>query len=110
MIRQRAGLAETDDEATTRVAIRAMVAEHIPDEADRRWIENRLRALGADLVIATLSEKHALSDGDDDFQNMAFSDIWYSAHVSSDASTGAAGPYLEVRGRDVGDGTAPGVH
>jgi class 3 adenylate cyclase/tetratricopeptide (TPR) repeat protein len=39
MIRQRAGLAETDDEATTRDRIHAMVAENVPDESDRRWIE-----------------------------------------------------------------------
>ncbi len=45
MIRQRAGLAETDDEATTRAGIHAMVAEHIPDEADRRWIEPAMLSL-----------------------------------------------------------------
>lgn len=73
--------------------------------ADRRWIENRLHALRADLVVATLSEKHALYDGDDDFQNMAFSDIWYSTIVSTDASTESAGPSVKVRGRDVGDET-----
>ena len=39
MIRQRAGLAETDDEATTRQRIHAMVEDNVPDEADRRWIE-----------------------------------------------------------------------
>ncbi len=39
MIRQRAGLAETDDEATTRARIHAMVVENVPDDADRRWIE-----------------------------------------------------------------------
>ena len=45
MIRQRAGLAETDDEATTRSRITAMVAEHISDEAERRWIEPAMLSL-----------------------------------------------------------------
>jgi tetratricopeptide (TPR) repeat protein len=45
MVRQRAGLAEIDDEATTRNRIRAMVAEHITDEADRRWIEPAMLSL-----------------------------------------------------------------
>jgi class 3 adenylate cyclase/tetratricopeptide (TPR) repeat protein len=45
MIRGRAGLAETDDERTTRAKVAAMVAEHVPDEADRRWIEPALLSL-----------------------------------------------------------------
>jgi class 3 adenylate cyclase/tetratricopeptide (TPR) repeat protein len=45
MIRQRAGLAETDDEPTTRARIRAMVAEHVSDEGDRRWIEPAMLSL-----------------------------------------------------------------
>jgi predicted ATPase len=45
MIRQRAGLAETDDEPTTRARIRAMVAEHVADEGDRRWIEPAMLSL-----------------------------------------------------------------
>jgi class 3 adenylate cyclase/tetratricopeptide (TPR) repeat protein len=45
MVRQRAGLAETDDEATTRDRIRAMVAEHVPDDGDRRWIESAMLSL-----------------------------------------------------------------
>jgi class 3 adenylate cyclase/tetratricopeptide (TPR) repeat protein len=39
MVRQRAGLAETDDEATTRDRLHVMVEENVADEADRRWIE-----------------------------------------------------------------------
>jgi tetratricopeptide (TPR) repeat protein len=39
MVRARAGLAETDDEATTRARVAEMVATHVPDEAERRWIE-----------------------------------------------------------------------
>ena len=45
MIRRRAGLLETDDEATTRTRVGAAVREWIPDEADRRWIEPALLAL-----------------------------------------------------------------
>jgi class 3 adenylate cyclase/tetratricopeptide (TPR) repeat protein len=45
MIRGRAGLAETDDEATTRTKIAAMLAAHVPDEGDRRWIEPALLTL-----------------------------------------------------------------
>ncbi|MEK6191924.1 MAG: adenylate/guanylate cyclase domain-containing protein [Chloroflexota bacterium] len=45
MIRQRAGLAETDDEPTTRSRVRAMLDEHVPDEADRRWIEPPILSL-----------------------------------------------------------------
>jgi len=45
MIRRRAGLAEGDDEATTRAAVAAMLAEHVPDADDRRWIEPRILAL-----------------------------------------------------------------
>jgi len=45
MIRRRAGLAEGDDEAATRRAIAAMVARHVPDEAERAWIEPKMLAL-----------------------------------------------------------------
>ena len=45
MVRGRAGLAETDDEATTRAKIAATVREHIPDETEGRWIEPALLAL-----------------------------------------------------------------
>jgi class 3 adenylate cyclase/tetratricopeptide (TPR) repeat protein len=45
MIRGRAGLAETDDERTTRAKVAAMVGEHVPDEAERRWIEPALLSL-----------------------------------------------------------------
>ncbi len=45
MVRRRAGLVETDDEATTRTKIAATVAEHVPDETERRWIEPALLAL-----------------------------------------------------------------
>jgi class 3 adenylate cyclase/tetratricopeptide (TPR) repeat protein len=45
MVRGRCGLIESDDEATTRAKIAATVAEHVPDEAERRWIEPALLAL-----------------------------------------------------------------
>ena len=45
MVRRRAGLAETDDEATTRDRIAATVAEHVPSDEDRRWVEPALLTL-----------------------------------------------------------------
>jgi class 3 adenylate cyclase/tetratricopeptide (TPR) repeat protein len=45
MIRGRAGLVESDDEATTHERIAATVRQHVPDEAEQRWIEAALLAL-----------------------------------------------------------------
>ncbi len=45
MIRSRAGLLETDDAETTRAKVAAMVAEHVPDEAERTSIEPAMLAL-----------------------------------------------------------------
>ena len=45
MIRSRGRLLETDDVATTRARIADLVAEHIPDEAERRRVETALLAL-----------------------------------------------------------------
>ena len=45
MVRERAGLAEVDDEATTRARIAETVARWVPDESERRWIEASLLAL-----------------------------------------------------------------
>ncbi len=45
MVRQRAGVAEDDDEATTRTRIRDTVAEYVPDEDERRFVEPALLAL-----------------------------------------------------------------
>ena len=45
MIRRRANLTEGDDEEATRSAITAMVAQHIPDETERAWIEPRMLVL-----------------------------------------------------------------
>ena len=45
MVRRRCGLAETDDEPTTRAAVAATVAEHVADETERRWIGGALLTL-----------------------------------------------------------------
>ena len=45
MVRSRARLAESDDEATTRQGISAVVAEYVSDEQERGWIEPALLAL-----------------------------------------------------------------
>ena len=45
MVRGRATLLETDDEATTRQKIAETVARWVPDESERRWIEPALLAL-----------------------------------------------------------------
>ena len=45
MVRGRAGLAETDDEATTRAKIAAAVERWVPDESERAWIETALLVL-----------------------------------------------------------------
>ncbi len=45
MIRRRAGLAESDDPATSRAAITRMLGEFVPDAEERRWIEPRLQVL-----------------------------------------------------------------
>ncbi len=45
MVRSRARLLESDDPATTRTRIAEMVAEYVPDEAERRRIEPALMAL-----------------------------------------------------------------
>ena len=45
MIRARCGLRETDDERTTRAKVATTLAEHIPDEDERRWVEPALLTL-----------------------------------------------------------------
>ncbi len=45
MVRSRAGLLESDDEATTRAKVTAMVARFVADESDQRWIQPALLAL-----------------------------------------------------------------
>jgi class 3 adenylate cyclase/tetratricopeptide (TPR) repeat protein len=45
MVRERARLLETDDEATTRARVAETLATHVPDPEERRWIERALLAL-----------------------------------------------------------------
>ena len=45
MVRRRAGLAEGDDEPTTRAAIDHLLAEWVPSAEDRRWVEPALLTL-----------------------------------------------------------------
>ncbi|HYM82780.1 MAG TPA: hypothetical protein VEY67_01340, partial [Candidatus Dormibacteraeota bacterium] len=45
MVRERCGLVETDDEATTRARVTETLARHVPAEHERRWIEPALLAL-----------------------------------------------------------------
>ena len=45
MVRKRAGLAETDDTETTRERIASTLAEYVPDDGERRWIQPRLLQL-----------------------------------------------------------------
>jgi class 3 adenylate cyclase/tetratricopeptide (TPR) repeat protein len=45
MVRARAGLAETDDDATTRTRIAATVADYVAADEDRRWVEPALLTL-----------------------------------------------------------------
>ncbi len=45
MVRMRAGIAETDDPATSRRKLAASVAEFVSDPDERRWIEPRLAHL-----------------------------------------------------------------
>ena len=45
MVRRRAGLAEVDDEATTRAALTAMLAQYVAEADERRWLEPRLLTL-----------------------------------------------------------------
>ncbi|HEY6058427.1 MAG TPA: hypothetical protein VIV06_10365, partial [Candidatus Limnocylindrales bacterium] len=45
MVRERCGLLETDDEATTRTKVAATLATYVPDPDERGWIETALLAL-----------------------------------------------------------------
>jgi class 3 adenylate cyclase/tetratricopeptide (TPR) repeat protein len=45
MVRERAGLKETDDEQTTRTKVREMVAQWVTDTTERPWIESSLLTL-----------------------------------------------------------------
>ncbi|MCP4305378.1 MAG: AAA family ATPase [bacterium] len=45
MVRQRAGIAETDDPLRSRTKLRTAVAEYVASPSDQEWIEPRLAAL-----------------------------------------------------------------
>ncbi len=45
MVRMRAGIAETDPPGVSRSKLAASVAEHVPDEDERHWLEPRLAFL-----------------------------------------------------------------
>jgi class 3 adenylate cyclase/tetratricopeptide (TPR) repeat protein len=45
MVRQRARIAETDDQLKARTKLRTAVAEHVPDPDEQKWIEPRLAGL-----------------------------------------------------------------
>jgi class 3 adenylate cyclase/tetratricopeptide (TPR) repeat protein len=45
MVRGRCGLLESDDEATTRARVTATLEQHVPDPAERAWIEPALLTL-----------------------------------------------------------------
>ncbi len=58
MVRSRAGLPETDDEATTRAKVSAAVQRWVPDNAERAWIETALLVLlGLDTGTAIAREE-----------------------------------------------------
>jgi len=58
MVRFRAGLAEADDEQTTRSKVRDMVTEWVLDEEERDWIENALLVLlGVETTIKSSREE-----------------------------------------------------
>ncbi len=45
MVRRRCRIAEAEDEASTREKLRLTLADFVPDEAERRWLEPALAAL-----------------------------------------------------------------
>jgi len=60
MVRGRCGLLETDDEHTTRAKVAETVAQFVPDEGERRWIEPALLALlGIDAGASSSAELFA---------------------------------------------------
>ncbi|MEP6757995.1 MAG: adenylate/guanylate cyclase domain-containing protein [Actinomycetota bacterium] len=45
MVRMRAGIAETDAPGVSRTKLTTSIAEHVPDEEERRWLEPRVAFL-----------------------------------------------------------------
>lgn len=91
---------EVDGQRIAR-AIEFPAGEHGQDLllVDAEWLTVRLRELDADMVIGTLSERHALPLDDDDFRHMAFSDVLYLALLTSETESREVGPLLKVRRR-----------
>jgi class 3 adenylate cyclase/tetratricopeptide (TPR) repeat protein len=60
MIRARCGLAETDGEAETRAKVAQTLARHLPDPAERAWVEPAiLQLLGVDVPPVSAAELFA---------------------------------------------------
>jgi tetratricopeptide (TPR) repeat protein len=73
MVRSRAGLLESDDDATTRAKVTAVVERFVPDESDQRWILPALLALLGSEAEATGTEQ-LFSAWRTFFERMAVSD------------------------------------
>lgn len=88
-----------DNDAVIARAVRVEDGQNGQDAllVDPTWLDGRLRDLDAELVIGTLSEKHALSGDAHDPRSMAFSDIWYVATISPVAPVRCTGPHIKVR-------------
>ncbi|MCC5954211.1 MAG: hypothetical protein JJU45_19140 [Acidimicrobiia bacterium] len=63
------------------------------------WLTARLKDLRSDIVIGTLSERHARPADDVDYQRFASSDICYGTLLPADDRPDTFGPNLTVRGR-----------
>lgn len=65
---------------------------------DATWLTSRLRDMEMDMVIGTLSERHAIASEASDSESMAFSDIHYLRLVTAEAAAcDEVGPILRVR-------------
>jgi class 3 adenylate cyclase/tetratricopeptide (TPR) repeat protein len=62
MVRSRAGIVETEDESSALRKLRETIAEHVPDQTEREWIEPRLQQL-LGLVERTGSDREDLFSG-----------------------------------------------
>lgn len=71
--------------------------------ADIDWLKQRLDALDADLVLATLSERTAAPPTDTMDQAIAYSDITYVALLTASGPPAMHGPQLTVRRTLAGD-------
>ena len=59
MVRMRAGISEDEDESEALAKLRETVAEHVPDVAERDWVETRLQQL-LGLTVRSESERDDL--------------------------------------------------